>query len=185
MTRKTVKDGGSVTMSTDKLAAISDDLKRHKKSVAQVGVLGSHSARSPFPGEETGLTNADIGKDHEFGNPNNVIDGHPAPLPQRSFLRMPLFSKLPDAINKLGRDKWRKLILEDGLIMALSNLAVLGEDVVQQAFETRGFGTWVPLAGITIRRKREKGRAADPVAILIDSAQLRQGVTSRVIDNSP
>lgn len=173
MTRKTVKDGGAVFMSTAKLAAIRQDLERHKKSQAQVGLLGETAQRPQEFGEDQPLTNPEIGIRHEFGSPGEGI-------PQRSFLRMPLFSKLPAAIEKLGRDAWRKAIFEQGIVMALAQLAVLGEGVVMDAFATGGFGTWKPLSPRTIIFRRNKSNT-----ILVDTAEMRQAVTSRVIDKSP
>ncbi len=95
-------------------------------------------------------------------------------IPERSWLRMPVITKLPEAINAQSRAKWRDSILRDGVSATLKRLGILAEAVIQDAFATGGFGTWAKLSKVTIRRKKS-------AAILIASAQLRQSVTSRVV----
>lgn len=188
MNRTTKAGGGSVAIKTDALAALRAELEKNKSKRVQVGVLGGNDARS---GDESGgyvAGNAEIGVAHEFGLiggqlPQAVrakagLSKEPAKsgrsLPERSFLRMPVITQLPEAIKAQGKENWRKAILQKGVVFALKNLGILAEGVIQDAFKTGGFGTWAKLKPATIRRKKSD-------AILIDTAQLRQSITSRVV----
>lgn len=170
MMRKTTTSAGSVTINTERMNQLRQELKRNAGTVAHVGILGNTNTRvtSAFDTSKQGEPgNADIGLVHEYGSPTNRI-------PERSFLRMPLLQFLAPAIYAMGKEKWRVLILEKGLVVALKQLALLGENVVQDAFETGGFGLWAALKRATIRRKGSS-------AILIDTAQMRQAITSRIV----
>ena len=61
----------------------------------------------------------------------------------------------------------------DGEDKILELLGVYGESIVQEAFETGGFGTWEPLSQETVEAKGSN-------SILIDTAQLRRSITSKV-----
>lgn len=161
MKKVTRTSAGSVSINTMGLRRVIEDLKKTRRARAHVGVLGSGVRL------QSTLTNAEIGLEHEYG----VITRN---LPERSFLRMPLISKLPQAIAAAGAAAWRKAIVEKGVLNALGNLGALGEHVVQEAFATGGFGFWKKLSA---RRIREKGSSV----ILIDTAQLRQTIDSRVV----
>jgi phage gpG-like protein len=128
-----------------------------KDSRVQVGIFSS-SARI-----DSDLTNGDIGAVHEFGSMSQHI-------PQRSFLRMPLTTRLKDNVSS----NWGEIILRQGFNSALRKLGVMGENTVQKAFATGGFGIWPKLKPATIARKRSS-------AILIDTAQLRRSISSRVV----
>lgn len=176
---------GKVVLNTDGLDALRKELAAAKSKRVQVGVLGGKDARL---GEGGGYVpgNAEIGLVHEFGiiggqSPFKMKGVSKQPtkrasmnMPERSWLRMPLITRLPEAILEQGRAAWRRAILEKGVVYALRNLGVVAEGVIQDAFATGGFGTWAKLSRRTIKKK---GSAA----ILIDSAQLRQSVTSRVV----
>lgn len=180
------KPGGSVALNTDGLEQLRKQLADAPSKRVQVGVLGGKDARSGDESAGYVPGNAEIGLVHEFGvtagaSPFKMPGVSKQPvkspgmnLPERSFLRMPLITKLPVAIVAQGKAAWRKAIVEKGVVFALKNLGVLAEGVVQDAFATGGFGTWPRLSKFTIKKK---GSAA----ILIDTAQLRQSVTSRVV----
>lgn len=186
MNRVTTRPGGTVSVNTDGLGALREQMKAAASKRVHVGVLGGKDARNGDESAGYVPGNAEIGAIHEFG-----VVGGASPfkqpgiskvpikrphqnLPERSFLRMPLITKLPEAIAAQGRAAWRKAIVEKGVTFALRNLGVLAEGIVQDAFKTGGFGTWAKLKASTIRRK---GSAA----ILIDKAELRQSITSRVV----
>lgn len=186
MKKSVTTKGGKVSIDTGPLAALKAEIAANKGKRVHVGVLGGNDARAEEPGKYT-PGNAEIGKVHEFGmiggispvpNPGESKQpekkGRGVTIPERSFLRMPLMAHLPDAIKKTGKQFWRDSIVKDGIGKTLRRLGVLGEGVVQDAFATGGFGTWPKLSRRTIKAK---GSAA----ILIDTAQLRQSVTSRVV----
>ena len=179
------RSGGTVSIDTDNLAKLSADIEKNGKARVHVGILGRTTTRS-----DGTLSNADIGAVHEFG----ILGGYSGSdrgqearrlggpnakaakrnIPARSWLRMPVISHLPDQLKKQKIQVWHAVILKLGLRGALKVLGALAVASIQEAFATGGWGTWAKLAPFTIRKKGSS-------AILIDSAQLRQGVTSEVM----
>lgn len=147
------------------LTKLRRDLKVLVKGRAQVGLFAEKSMRSD------GETNPQIGAYHE--QPKDMEFGSIArKLPQRSFLRMPLMTQLtPQRLNKIP---WYRLLLRDGPKKLLTRFGLMGEEVVQEAFSTGGYGNWKELSQSTINRK-------GTTAILIDKAEMRKAVDSRVV----
>lgn len=176
----------TLKIDTAKLEALTKALKI--KYHAEVGILGSssHNRKNAAPRMATErnatgkgrpsdttastLTNVQIGIAMEYGIKNKTSGGWQ--VPARSFLWMPLSMHLMDAVNsKAG-------VINKYLNMAQVHkcyelLGIIGENVVQEAFKTGGFGTWAKLSPITIARKGSD-------KILIDTGQLRKAITSRV-----
>lgn len=168
-----------VTFDITKLLEVRSELA--KKYVARVGVLGQKNNRVPM---ETGesheqyklrvrklnknqsspeseqQSNADIGLVHELGSLSRNIR-------RRSFLEMPLTLKMPEYAAKFGQEL-TKAIDEGNLKPIFIKLGIKGEQVVQMAFASRGFGTWY--------QNPKTGRGS-----LIDTAQLRRSITSDVV----
>jgi len=176
-----------VRLNTDPLEAIEKELK--KQYVAQVGVLGSNAGgrlaikdekiggksgnrKVPVVQGESSLTNADIGLIHEKGSPVNNI-------PRRSFLEVPLTMKMPGEMGKLGT--WFSDSFKAGSIeLVYKRLAKVAEGIVLQAFPTSGYGTWPALKrGST--QIAGYGKHGGDEAHLIDTGQLRQSISSRVV----
>lgn len=164
-----------VRLDTDKLEQIETMLNR--KYVAQIGVLGEKSKgrlaikdekvggksgnrKIPVVQGESTLSNADIGLIHEKGSPKNNI-------PRRSFLEVPLTTKMPKVMAKIGA-LLLKGINEFNIEEAYAKLAAIGEGIVLQAFPTSGYGTWPAL---------KRGGPSH----LIKTAQLRQSIATRVV----
>ncbi len=131
------------------------------KARAHVGLFAEKSIRKAGT-----IDNPNLGLEHEYGDPR-------VKLPQRSFLRLPLIRWLGPEVELKGRSLFR-MLRSKGLPGMLKLIGVLGESVVQRAFVTGGFGAWPKLANTTIKRK---GSAK----ILIETAQLRKAVSSRVV----
>lgn len=163
MKRVTRMQAGYVSVDDDTLKMLQEDIKKNGKARVRVGVLGATSGR--VSGDS--LNNAEIGAAHEFGVASKN-------LPMRSFLRMPVIQELPQALQATDKQLWHKIILKKGIKGALGILGAYAMDVIHLAFETSGFGTWAPLKPRTIKRKGSN-------AILIDTAQLRQSITSEVV----
>lgn len=130
-----------------------------KIPMARVGVLGKNS-RS----DTRTATNSQIGAKHELG-----LDG----LPMRSFLRMPIAEHLAGALEKAGL--YKKGILETTLregtlVDLMKKIGVLGEGIVQDAFDSGGFGKWKPS---NMDRKKVK-------QTLVETQQLRNAISSDV-----
>jgi phage gpG-like protein len=121
----------------------------------------------PSKTDASTLTNAQIGTIHEFGSVSRGI-------PARSFLWMPLSLHLMDEVNKKASVINNHLNMAD-IFKCYQLLGIIAENVVQEAFETGGFGHWQKLKAATIARK------GGSEAILIDTAQLRKSITSRVV----
>lgn len=114
-------------------------------------------------------TNPELAAKHEFG----------LGVPQRSMLRMPLHLH-GDKILKAAQADARASLAEvakhpkRAATKLLQRLALGGENLVQEAFATRGFGSWKANSPVTIAIKGSD-------APLIDTAQLRRAVASRVV----
>ncbi len=86
---------------------------------------------------------------------------------------MPLMLHLGPALMAQGKGLLR-ILREQGVKRFLGLIGATGEDVVQEAFATGGWGAWPKLAPSTVAAKHSS-------AILIESAQMRKAVSSRVI----
>lgn len=113
--------------------------------------------------------NPSLAAKHEFG----------VGVPRRSMLRVPLHlhgdKVLKDAradvratLKDLGRDSHRTAA------RLLARVGVGAENLVQEAFETEGFGTWKPNAPLTVALKGSD-------APLIDTGEMRRAVDSRAV----
>lgn len=129
--------------------------------ITRVGILGAKDARGGTMG------NADIGVIHEFGSETNDI-------PPRSFLRMPLETKRKELMKGMSGSVVKEAFKAKDYKRVFQQLGVVGEQIVQSAFSSGGFGQWPALKPSTIDAK---GSAAP----LIDTAQLRRSITSDVV----
>lgn len=126
---------------------------------AKVGILGQGNVR-------TGKTNsnATIGAAHEFGT---------STLPQRSFLRVPIAEKLPGALegsNAFDKDTLNRVMQEGSFKSWVEKVAILAVSIVQQAFDTGGFGKWKPSQ---MEAKKVK-------QTLVETGQLRDSISYEV-----
>ncbi len=115
------------------------------------------------------LTNPEIAAKHEFG----------IGVPRRSMLRMPLHLYGDKVIKDAQADARVQLKQmarnpKGTAKKILARVGTAGENLVQEAFATGGFGSWKALSARTVAMKGSD-------AILIDSAQLRRAVDSRVV----
>lgn len=93
-------------------------------------------------------------------------------IPKRSSIKMPLEVKIKK-IQGYVYSKVKKHV-EEGKIKAIfEDIGIACESVIQEAFDTRGFGTWAPNADKTIALKGSD-------APLIDEGLARKSVTYRV-----
>jgi hypothetical protein len=166
------------TKGLDKLIAA---MKGPQYSV-QVGVLGGKVTRTE---EKTTLTyeevvnlkkpirqgkklnNAEIGAIHEYGD---------ATHPVRSFLRVPLATRLQKELeesNAFSPDAFSEVLRTGSSISWLKKLAIVAEKVVIEAFYTGGYGKWPKWAG---------NYTSNTGMILQDTTQLRQSISSRVVE---
>lgn len=139
---------------------------------ARLGILGDQATaqRQQTTDEdgnviETDKTNADIALEAEFGVRSRGV-------PKRSFLREPIQEKFDSAVMKAKKPLTEAMEAMD-IKKFYELLGIVGEGVVQEAFDTRGFGKWAPNAQMTIILKGSDSP-------LIDSSQLRKAITSDV-----
>lgn len=129
----------------------------------QVGIFGSKNLRKDP--ETKGMTNADVGFIHEFGGPK---------IPKRSFLRMPIFYKSEEILEYVKKAGALKKLQDGKSIEVLADIGIACEDVIQQAFASRGFGTWKANSPVTIKRKGSS-------MPLIDIGELKRSIASAVV----
>ena len=131
--------------------------------VTRVGILGDDASEMR---EDAGVTNAEVGAAHELG-----LLAH---VPERSFLRMPLEEKLGEWIEK-NLDNFRACLKKGDLKPWFVKVGFAAEKIVDEAFETGGFGKWPKLSPKTIAAKGS-------LKILQDTGQLRSSITSEVYE---
>lgn len=130
--------------------------------VARVGILGDKTVRQS--GEDKTPTNAEVGAAHEFGT---------SKLPIRSFLRVPLTLKLNQTLEQSGafKEDTIKRVIKDGSIENwVQKIGIVGEGIVQNAFDTNGFGLW-KISKMTHKKTKQT---------LVETQQLRKAITSDV-----
>lgn len=135
---------------------------------ARVGILGDKNIR------KDGKSNATIGKKHEFGEITE-INGAMVKLPVRSFLRMPLNTRLFQELEASGmfnKAVINEVIEQKILTPWLTKIGIIGEGIVLDAFQTSGFGTWKP-SNMKFKTVKQT---------LVESNQLRNSITSDVVE---
>ncbi len=139
-----------------------DRLKDLGGKKVKIGILGNGDSR------DDGLSNATLGLVHEMGSKTNNI-------PDRSFLRMPLLKKSKELLSFMSKGVVQKALIEGDEEKALSFVGLKAEDIISQAFKTRGFGSWTPLKKATVKAKG----SSQP---LIDTRELQRSISSEVKD---
>lgn len=152
-----------ITYNFKALEDLNKDLR--KKLVTKVGIIGNKVARD----DKSGLTNAEIGARHEFG----VLSER---LPRRSFLKDPLTIKQDELVKDVGKAAKDNMGKPKGVLKTFKLMGLAAEKIIQEAFETGGFGLWAPLSQRTINEKNSS-------SILIDTGILRGSITSQVTSN--
>lgn len=142
-----------------------DGLERILKNVstnlvAKIGIFGGGNQR-----DDGSQTNAQIGAKHEFGSFSEN-------LPRRSFLKDPITLKRKELLKKADKIIKANIDKPEGAEKIFELVGIVGEGIVQEAFETGGFGTWQSLSQRTIDKKGSS-------QILIDSSQLRKAIISK------
>lgn len=134
----------------------------------KIGVLGDKISRTKdlaIKGGEAKLTNAEIGAIHEYGT---------SQTPQRSFLRQPITENLQEYLEQAGaftKESVINIMREKSLIGFMKKVGLTAERIVQDGFDSGGFGKWPPS---DMRRKKNK-------QTLVETQQLRNSITSEVI----
>ena len=144
-------------------------VKSKNPPYAKIGILGTTAQRSNGKS-----TNAEIGAAHEYGSPEHG-------LPIRSFLRMPLSTRLPKTLENtplVGDDKLKEVIKEGTFRPWMETIATLAEGVSKESFDSNGFGTWEELDADYAEWK-DQWFGTDQ--ILVATGQLRDSITHEVV----
>ena len=128
---------------------------------ALLGIFQSEDARDDKE------SNVAIAAKHEFGSFSENI-------PQRSWLRMPVKVKANDIAGNAAIAIKNNLTNPKGTDIVAKSIGAAGLGVIQEAFDTKGFGQWKPNAPATVIAKGGKNTP------LIDKAELRQAITFSV-----
>ena len=182
MSTKTTID---INMDVGRLDNLAQTLADADSSYLKVGVLGDYAGRIPGASgterEKSDLTNPQLGMWHEFGTfrSRKGVAGEMGPtkvaVPERSFLRMPLWLKLPAAIQAMGNaNKWDEFISSNGIVKFLDTVGFEAIGIIRDAFKTGGFGNWKALSKSTISRKGNS-------VILKETGQLSRSITYAVV----
>jgi hypothetical protein len=132
-----------------------------EKHFVDIGVFGSGVTTEGKPIAEYGAYN-------EFGSVTRP--DHP---PKRSFIRMPLQSR-QDKIGQYVKKHAQQHIEKADIKAIFEDIGHGGISAIQEAFDTRGFGTWKPNAESTIKRK-----GGDAPLITGADTMLRKSITYR------
>lgn len=148
-----------------------DGLEEIKERVGKtyrtrVGIIGSKAGQE----HEGGITNAELGLIQMFGSLTRGI-------PARDFLLMPLMTKHREIIQSFGSASIRAAFAAGDYKKMFVLLGVKAEEIIQEAFETSGFGRWQKNAYSTIQQKG----SSRP---LIRWGELRRSITSDVVKQS-
>jgi hypothetical protein len=142
-----------------------DELKKNltQNDVVEIGIFGN---KAPRPDATTNLTNVEIGIKHEFGSIREKI-------PKRSFLEMPILYKKDELVKASAKIIGKNIMAGKPKEFSLKQIGIIAEAIIQKAFDTGGYGMWLPLSQVTIDRKGKSN-------ILEDKLLLRKSITSRV-----
>lgn len=155
-----------VELDDKKLLRLVRMLKEKLPSV-KVGVLDDRNARK----EDDGYNNAGIGAKHEFGLFAPELKQR---MPVRSFLRMPLATRYQYKVArnlKLDMDRFKEMVNAGSFEWMIAKLGFVAETVIDDAFETGGFGTWKPSA-MEFKTNHQT---------LVETVQLRRSIMSKVV----
>ena len=137
----------------------------------KVGILSDKDNR-----KDDTAGNAEIGAINEFGGKRDGVK-----IPPRSFLRMPIAVKRDQIITEGGKGA-EELIARGKVEQMYKRVGTAAVGVINDAFKSRGFGTWAPNEASTIRGKShgrgKKRKVGD--SPLIDTRQLQRSILSKV-----
>lgn len=139
----------------------------------KVGIMGNKNTRNDK--NSKGQTNADIGFIHEYGRPKTAKS--PA-IPMRSFLRLPLLFKKDRILKEIAEIEMVKKLAKGDFLQILTDLGIVCERVILDAFYTSGWGSWPANAPSTIKKKARGSGSTQP---LTDLGFLRRSITSQVV----
>lgn len=120
-----------------------EELERMLKNqyYLRIGIIGSKAQGQHD--KDSGLTNAELGSIHE------QPDGKGKKMPRRSFLEDSLKLKLnfnDEQFKEMRKSLFNKVFDKQKPIEFLNELGVKCLQIIEEGFETNGFGLWKPVA---------------------------------------
>jgi hypothetical protein len=142
--------------------------------------LGTQEVRIGFLGEEKNkreegnITNVELAALHTFGSPSqkiparNIFVGFQDPQKVDEMKNI-LSSTLKAELQKNNLNKQAENI-------GLKKAGLVGENIIEDAFQTGGFGTWQPLSPRTIKIKKKNKEWT-----LVEEGELKDSRISKVV----
>ena len=128
-----------------------------QKYEARVGIFSENNKR------DDGKSNAMIGLKHIYA----------LETPKRDWLKLPILLKSRDIADKIV-DFLPSAIRAKTMKNVYQAMAIEGEQIVKGAFDTGGYGMWLPLSPITADKKGSD-------TILVETGQLKDSVSSKTV----
>ena len=154
-------------------------LNKLEKFIKDVPNLQNQEVRIGFLGEEKNtrsggeLTNADLAAIHHFGSVSKKLP------PRSPFVGFQMEEKTSIISNIIGKSLEssvkKNTINKSDVTQALKKGGLAGENLIDEAFQTGGFGSWKPINPKTAKAKGNK-------KILIATDQLHKSRVSKVIN---
>ena len=155
-------------------------LKGLEKFTKNFESLGRQEVRVGFLGEEKNtrkegtMTNVEIAAKHTFGVPSQNL---PKRSPFIGFDDKEKVAKMKETLSNTLKDALQKNNLnKQAENMGLKKAGLVGENIIEDAFATGGFGAWQPLSQKTINAK-EKNKDW----ILVEQGELKDSRVSKVV----
>jgi hypothetical protein len=153
--------------------AIYDGIRALTKNETLVGVPAENAGRQPEDGEARPLNNAEIGYIQEFGSTIEGAEGEAYAIPPRPHLR----PGIEDARDKIAKVLGKGVLGalkgdQDAPDKALHAAGLIGQNAVRNKITE---GPFVPLAPMTLAKRRARGRSGTKP--LIDTGAYRNSQT--------
>ncbi|MEW5804287.1 MAG: hypothetical protein AB1847_19500 [bacterium] len=133
-----------------------------KENAVDVGLFGSQ-----------GSDLVEYATKNEFGDPHNTINGRPAPIPARSFIRSTFDEQRQDLHEKIAKAKVNLVLGKLDKVKFLNVIGLLLQRKIVEKID-RSPEWAVPNAPLTILKKKSDHP-------LIDTGRMRQSITHRVV----
>lgn len=155
-------DGCNIKLDVSYFEKFEKALKNSDGMASQVGIFADHAPRLD------GKSNVDIGYAHEYGSPSHGI-------PERSFLRVPLFTRLNETLEA---SRWtfadllmRKVLSAKSFEAFFKRVGEIAVSVVLEAFDIMGPG-W--------KEWKDPEYKNMTGMILSDSREMQRSISSRI-----
>ena len=147
-----------------------------EKFTKMINNINDQEAHIGFLGEEKNtrtegeITNADLAATHHFGSRTKNLP------PRSPFIGFKMTEKTDKINSVVGKSLQSSLskgtLTKADVTQALKKGGIAGENLIDEAFDTGGFGTWPPISQNTAKKKGND-------KILIETDQLHKSRVSK------